>query len=180
MKNLIKACWVSIIICFIIKIFGGNYFEIICTNEKFIDFCNLVDGSFVGYLILYLFYMFGLNIMYLAVLKQKWYKGKQNWILLFLTLYWLFKYFVKIDAILFVTDTLIAFVPLLLYRNKITLKRNILGAILFFLFQVLSLIVRNIGFKMIDDNLVIFIIMSIDYYLMLFLYYLYSIKERRQ
>ena len=54
LKRAIILCWILLIICFIIKLCGGNYFNIMCNNENFIRFCNFIENSIIKYII-YLF-----------------------------------------------------------------------------------------------------------------------------
>ena len=82
-KRSIILCWIALAICFIVKIFGGNFFEIVVHND----------------------------------------------------------------------------------RIALTL-----------IFQVLSLITKNIGLGILGDNFLVSIIAMIDTYFMLALYYLYSLK----
>ena len=51
LKRSIIACWIILIICFAIKLFGGNYFGIVCTNDKFLSICNYIDNSWIAYLL---------------------------------------------------------------------------------------------------------------------------------
>ena len=44
-KTLIITSWVVLIACFLIKILGGNWFELAVENEKFILFCNFIDNT---------------------------------------------------------------------------------------------------------------------------------------
>ena len=40
---LIVVSWVVLLLCLIIKLFGGNWFELWWENENFISFCNYVE-----------------------------------------------------------------------------------------------------------------------------------------
>ena len=40
LKRVIIVCWIALAICFGIKLFGGNLFEIMCNNENFIKVCE--------------------------------------------------------------------------------------------------------------------------------------------
>ena len=46
LKRVIIVCWIALAICFGIKLFGGNLFEIMCSNENFIKVCNYADNHF--------------------------------------------------------------------------------------------------------------------------------------
>jgi hypothetical protein len=58
--------------------------------------------------------------------------------------------------------------------------RGIIGFVLILLFQTISMITRNIGLKLLDDNALVTFILLIDYYIMIFLYYLYTINLRKE
>ena len=45
LKVLIIVCWIAYITCLIIKVCGGNRFEIATTNQRFIDVCNYIDNT---------------------------------------------------------------------------------------------------------------------------------------
>ena len=153
-------------------------------NKNFIRICKWAEGNFTRYIIEYLIFMLGMTFYYLAIIKQKFYIKWQNLIFVFLTSYWLLKLFFseKYPILFYVFDTLIALLPpFILYKEKKDFKfclRVIVGCGLFFGFQVISLITRNIGLKNIDSNLLIDLILSIDYYIMLFLYYLYANRKK--
>ena len=55
-KTLITACWIVLICCFIVKLLGGNWFEIACNNEKFIAFCNTYKNTIIEYIIGFITY----------------------------------------------------------------------------------------------------------------------------
>jgi hypothetical protein len=61
----------------------------------------------------------------------------------------------------------------ILYFIKNKWYYGIVGLIIIFFFQFVSLITRNIGIKVTSDNVLITFILLIDYYILLFLYYLY-------
>ena len=42
---LITVSWIVLIICLVIKLFGGNWFELETENSKFIQFCIYVDNT---------------------------------------------------------------------------------------------------------------------------------------
>ena len=43
-KRVIIGAWITLALCFVIKLFGGNFFNIICENENFIAVCNYADN----------------------------------------------------------------------------------------------------------------------------------------
>ena len=56
LKRMIIVCWILLAICFGIKLFGGNFFNIICTNEKFIEVCNFIDNTAWFHVISFIFF----------------------------------------------------------------------------------------------------------------------------
>ena len=77
-KRCIIACWILLGICLVIKLFGGNYFAILCTNERFIAVCNFVDEIIplkivIGCISSYISY----SLFYLAMLNKKWFSKRE-------------------------------------------------------------------------------------------------------
>ena len=90
-----------------------------------------------------------------------------------MTVIFVIKIFLQITG--FVLDLAVMWVaiPLLICRN---IRRVLIGVALTLIFQVLSLITKNIGLGILGDNFLVSIIVMIDTYFMLALYYLYSLK----
>lgn len=42
---LITVSWILLIVCLIIKLFGGNWFELNTENSNFIQFCLYVENK---------------------------------------------------------------------------------------------------------------------------------------
>ena len=57
-RRTIWLCWFALIGCFIVKLFGGNYFEIIADNGTFIGFCNWLEHYKLNDVIKAIFYYF--------------------------------------------------------------------------------------------------------------------------
>lgn len=90
-----------------------------------------------------------------------------------MTVIFVIKIFLPITG--FVLDLVVMWVaiPLLICRN---IRRVLIGVALTLIFQVLSLTTKNIGLGILGDNFLVSIIVMIDTYFMLALYYLYSLK----
>ena len=56
LKRAINLCWFLLFVCFIIKIFGGNFFNIVCEKENFVKLCNYIDSRWLYYLWIYKLY----------------------------------------------------------------------------------------------------------------------------
>lgn len=173
-KTLICCCWGVLIFYSIIKLISGKSFEIVCENERFIYICNLIDNSWLRYIVSGIIYSISSFLIYLSMTLRKF--KKDFWLLFILfpisfikdKLYWL-------GLILdFITLILL---PLIVCKFN-NWKRVLLGVVLVISFQVISLFIRNLGIYYNNDSLTISIILSIDYYIMIVLYYLYSFMKK--
>lgn len=182
-KRAIILCWFLLFVCFIIKIFGGNFFNIVCNNERFIKICNYIDNTWLYYLVGYINYVVAGYIYTFAIIgKINNYKKSLIVIFLVLTLCYLTK-FISLTLSLFVDYIFyfMIFCPFMCKLNGYTLKqsliRSLIGLILVNVFQLSSLFIKNISkFKIMSNNCLIQLIYSIDYFIMLFLYLFYSLE----
>lgn len=186
LKRAIILCWVLLGICFVVKIFGGNFFNIVCNNEKFIKVCEYIDNSWLYYLLGFISY----NLTNYFLFKCTDTKNKQNKLIkiisiIILQLYWVFKilFDLKIVQISFVVysilDVSILYICLLLYSKQPL--RSLISMGIMLLFSLVSALIKNISIiKVFTDNLVITFIFMIDYYIMFTLYYLYIKKYKRR
>ena len=74
---------------------------------------------------------------------------------------------------LFLDFSVLLIIPLIRTKCKNWLK-IIVGIALIFVFQFISLFVRSSGIYLESDSILIGLILSIDYYIMIVLYFLYS------
>lgn len=175
-KILIISSWIVLIICFAIKLFGGNWFEVMVENQNFINACNWLDSNLIAlYSISTLTYCASMYLIYLSLTKQK--IKSDLWILLVMLPGSILKGFVPILGL--IIDISIWFlIPLIKYKFK-NWKRVIIGNILIVAFQLISLFIRNIGWNLDNQSSLLSLIMMIDYYIMIILYYLYTNREER-
>jgi len=173
LKRTILLCWILLFICFIIKLIGGNWFEVLCNNLKFISACSYVDTHIISqYFIGCVSTFITLSLYLLAILQRFRFNKKQTKLLIFVIL---IGTAVKIYNPLYglIVDLIQLLILPLLFRGKI--KRTIIALSLNIIFQVISLITKNISIiNFTTENILIAIIYSIDVYIMLLLYYLYS------
>ena len=196
-KRAILLCWFMLVVCLVIKLIGGNWFEIICNNEHFIYVCKFVDEhwyirypiGFIIYVVSAFFIILSSSLITKPSIKQALYifvssaiVWSSSLIPLKITTYIKF----ALEVVLFVTS------PFMLHiiNNgfvawKTTIKKTwylgIIGCVLTFLFQFLSVLTRNIGIKVIDTNFLTTFILMIDYYIMILLYYLYvKLKTKKE
>ena len=177
LKRMIILCWVILAVCFVVKIFGGNFFNIVVNNERFIRVCNYVENTFLYYVIGFLFYYANGLFILLAMKRELTPTNKE---LLFYSLFtiilfaiqYTFKYigFLEISMII----TTIRYILLPLFVFKVKLKDVIIINVFDLVFQLISSFVKSIDVSnTIADKFLIVIIFLIDYYIMVFLLYLY-------
>ena len=179
MKNkyrvLIISCWALLVVCLVIKLFGANLFTIICENEKFIRFCDYLDGHIIAKCIFStILYIPATYLVYLSMVKRE---LPKDWFVIILCIPCSF-----LKANFPVLGMIYEFVimlglPLITTKGK-RWKEILLGIVLVFVFQIISMLIRNIGDLYIyNDNTVVGYMLLIDYYIMVGLYYLYSNRK---
>lgn len=180
LKRMIILCWILLAVCFVVKIFGGNFFNIVCQNKRFIKACEFVDKNvWLQYIIGCISTLFLQTLYLLAISKHLWFTRKREVVIVVTTMMLgvglrlisnIFGYIIDIYQYLIM--------PFLIkdkYHFNVKTRRVILAFCLTFIFQLVSLLVKNIGIKIITDDLfLIVIIYFIDVYIMTTLYYLYS------
>lgn len=172
---IILISWIALIICLIVKLFGGNWFELWLNNDKFIAFCEFVDETIWLKMVL----ACGIAIIttYPALcvfLNVKKFSIINNFIFISLIIIksistWFISWFP------FVLDLIcLIIIPLILCKGKYW-KRIIIGNLIVIIFQLLTLIIRNVNINFAFDNsFLIQVLYQIDYYLMIILFYLYN------
>lgn len=183
LQRAILICWGLLFVCFAIKIFGGNYFEIVVNSPKFVEICTYLDSNIFIYgaiglassLVSYFLY-------YLAILKQLTFNKKQLYVYL-LTVFVSCVVRVEYDSqgatsiIINIINVAQYFVvPFLLGLdfNWRGFLRVCFAFSLNLCFQLIALFTKNIGIKFTTESSLVTIIFMIDLYIMLVLYYLYS------
>lgn len=184
LKRVIVVCWVALAICFGIKLFGGNLFEIICENENFIKVCEYADSNFLARYSIGFLYSFVSAYFFVMAVCQK--RRLETWEFIVTLITVSLGTLIKIynQNVGFVFDFWQQIIMPLIFSgtNRKRFIFVLLGNILLFVFQVISVIIKNIGtFFVTDNGVLISAIFSIDVILMVIIYYFYSniILERR-
>jgi hypothetical protein len=176
-----------LVACFILKLFGGNWFEVICTNEHFIYICDFIDSHLILKYIIALF-VYTIPSFFIILCCSKLPNPNKKQCIIIMTsllIVWLSQFVsIATKSILEFINTII--IPIVLNFDKnnkiISLKKSwykgFIGYALIFIFQFISFITKNIGLVIVHDNMLISAILLIDYYIMIALYYLY-IKLRK-
>lgn len=175
---LITISSVVLLICFIIKLLGGNWFELGTDNERFIAFCNFVDNTQWLKMILACIICVGsVYIIECLLLNKKKLSPKE--LALYLPLIvigsissWKLQIVSLIAQILY-------FIVFPLIQTKGKWKRVLFINIFVMLLQVISILFRNIGnWNFNENNFMFQTLIQVDYYLMLILAYLYNFNEK--
>ena len=177
LKRVIIVCWIALAICFGIKLFGGNLFEIMCENENFIKVCEYADNHFWADYLLYVTYNYiSMHFLTLAMIG-KWKFKRWQMISLVLTVMAgvLVKDFNPTIGFFFDVWQGIILPTIFVWKRKRRIPCILLGNFLLILFQLMSMFVKNIDIGIITEKgALISTIFSIDIVIMIMLYYLYS------
>lgn len=179
-------------VCFAIKIFGFNWFNIICDNEQFILICQYIDEHAVAkYALSFLPYLISTYLIMCACSSTPKTNKKQTIVMIVIISFVWSMQFISKTAKLFAEIIMYLSIPIILpclEKEKMGFKktlakgwyRGIIGYALCFVFQIISLITKNIGIKIVDDNTLVSLISIIDFYIMIVLYYLYSLLKSKK
>jgi hypothetical protein len=182
LKRAIIICWVLLVICFIVKICGGNFFAIVCKNGKFVNFCCKIDNSFIKYFIYYITFLYT-SILLLIITKPtiKLRSKRMLFYIITITIFWVFKLLKDIFNFQINLFLYNVFICIIMYLVLLVFNKKPLGSIIViaydFLLSLLSAIIKNIGLSnTITDSFLIDSIFLIDYYLLLTITMLYRKK----
>ena len=176
-KTLIISCWAVLLCCFVVKLLGGNFFEIVCENEKFIRFCKFIDGNILKYVISFIMYMVSAFIYMLAVVRNQTSNKRKIIAFVLYSVLWTIKLIAYNMPIIVTIAEFIGVIGIPILMNKKYWKMSLIGCGLNLLFQLISLITKNVELNYVDDSMFVAIIFNIDYYIMIILFYLYRTKE---
>lgn len=171
-KLAIILCWATLVFCLIVKQFFPDMFLIVIENERFVAACNFIDGHIVIKEAVYaLCSAISVGLYILAVSQKTRFIGRENLVILWLVGVSVAKGFVG-DIIAIIFD-LINFIVIPLFL-RVKILRIICGVGLTLLFQAVSLYIRSVKLENIIDNYLVEVVLMIDQYIMLFLYYIYA------
>lgn len=172
LKRMIILCWVLLAICFFVKLFGGNFFAFIGESEvaEYIEkhFWLLTIVQFVFYLVQSFLY-------YLVVFKDK----HKCLIVIFTAIMFTFKVLSALYEQLFIFAMIVEIlfliiIPIIMNKKEWYVPLVLYG--LMFVYQLISLFVKNINIISFPDTNIVGYVYMIDYYIMLGLTYLYFKK----
>lgn len=176
---LITISWALLIICLIIKLFGGNWFELNAENSKFIQFCLYVDKHIwlkrsVACLVSIIS---TIPLMCLIYNKKDW---KLKHIIIYLIVMivksiigWYIPLLNTLIDLLF-----LILIPILITKNW---KRPIIYNIIIMVLQLITIFIRNLSIDFnVQTTTIQGIIYQVDYYVMLILLFLYNFKGKEK
>lgn len=180
-RRAIHICWVVLAVCLIIKLFGGNYFGIMCDNARVVAFATWIDNHFIGkYLIGLISSGISYTFYYLAIMKKRFFNLLQAiFVYVSVAVFVALRIVFQSSALITILIDSIQFfaVPMILCRKEFprwVIPRIIVGFVLITIFQAVSMLIKNLSFKcLISENTIICAIYMIDVYIMLCLYYMY-------
>ena len=148
-------CWVSLFVCFTIKIFGGDFFNILCEHENFARFCNFIDNHIVGKIILGFISTFICNTLFYLAICRKLKLTKLETIIVIILSFIFVVFRVLLPDLSLIPNILQYFViPFFIKRgNKVLCKEwfirtLIYGNILNFGFQIISMFVKSLAISL--------------------------------
>lgn len=177
-KRVIVISWIALAICFVIKLFGGNLFEVVCKNETFIAVCEYCDNNWwARYIIGLTNTLLSTYLFVMAVVQDIKLKLWEH-ILLICTC--VIGVGIKLwsDNIGWVFDIWQMFIMPAIFIGKDFKQywKILLGVALLLVFQVISLFIKNLAIHTATsiNGLVVSLIYSLDITIMLVLYFLYA------
>ena len=185
LKRVIVVCWIALAICFGIKLFGGNLFEIMCENENFIKVCeyadnNLLANTIISGIVCYIQLYFLVLGMCQKMKFEKWELIVFSSTVIVGTI--IKVYLPPILGIIFDLWQLVfmAVVFILKTGEKKKVINVLIGNALLFLFQLISMVTKNIGVTILGESVLEGVIFSIDTFIMIFLYWCYANEIRKE
>lgn len=177
--KLITISWVLLILCLIIKLFGGNWFELNTENSKFIEFCLYVDNN----VLLKRTVACSVSIISTIPLMCLIY-NKKDWKLKHIIIYLIVMivksiigwYSTILNAIIDLFFLII--IPIVITKNW---KRPIFSNVVIMILQLSTIAIRNLTtFGTFNTNTTTIegLLYQIDYYIMLMLLFLYNFKRK--
>ena len=176
LKRVIVVCWIALAICFGIKLFGGNLFEIMCENENFIKVCEYADNHLWADILMSGITCLAHLYFFVLAICQKIKFTKVELIIVISTAFIGTILKILCPAFIGIIFDIWQLVLLPLYFAWKSKKALIvvIANVLLFIFQFISMITKNIGFGILGDSMLEGTLFSIDVILMLFLYYGYA------
>lgn len=172
----IVICWIALLAFWAIKLFGGNFFEIVVQNENFVKFSDIVQNTWVKYIVSFFTISLANYLMIGAICQKFYFKGLQA-IIVWLSIISMWAVSNFVPNTFFNMPIWYGYVVLLsigiFYQKGYKKTFGIIAIICETAFSLISASIRNIPIAFMENYLIIFVFMF-DLYIMTTLYYLYS------
>lgn len=181
LRRVIIISWITLAFCFIVKIFGGNFFEIMCNNPHYKALCFYAEKHLWVENTLAFISSYICEVLYLLAILQKYKFSKKELVATTITVLlsvclrdFSGAFGVIFDVLLFIVLPII-----MIGKNYKKYYQVFIALFLNIAFQFVSLLVKNLAIGYVSESIFIVLIYGIDVYIMCFLYYLYRnfIKE---
>ena len=172
-KQTILICWIALFSFWAIKLFGGNFFEILVENENFVKFSQLVQNTWLKHLVS-LFTITLVNYFRFCCICEKFIIKDKKLIFVLIAdiTMWICSNFISSDFIQMFYGYIFIIIFGICVQNKYKKFYGVICVGLEFVFSSISMVIRNIPLEVSEDY-IISLILSIDVYLMYLLYYLH-------
>lgn len=177
LRALIRVCWATLIIVWLVCFISGERLNVAIHNETILQIGNFIDSIvWLKYLIKFIIYYLNSTLVFYAVTKEKYLHFKPIVVSIFTLGLWIIKVvFVEYDFTSYI-DYL--YVILVLILSKKNWLRTIFGYTLAMVLSAISLMVKTYnGIEIQNMPIIISSTIMLDVILMCYIYYLYSRKE---
>lgn len=172
-KQTIVICWIALFSFWAVKLFGGNFFEILVENENFVNLLNNAQSGWLRYLLSFITISLS-NYFFIGAILEKFVFKKLNLLIYcFSTVsMWIITNFVNIDVLKMIYGYAIFVLIGFIFQKGLKKLYGVLSVALEFVFTTISILIRNVDL-FVQSNFLIAVILSIDVFIMAMLYYLY-------
>lgn len=182
LRRVIIISWITLALCFVVKIFGGNFFEIMSNNSNYKALCEYAETHLWFENTLAFISSYICEMLYLLSISQKYKFNRKEFAATIITV--LLSVCLRDFSIVFsyIFDFVLFFVlPIFMLGNNYKKYYQIFIAfVLNISFQFISLLVKNLSIGYVSESVFIVLIYGIDVYIMCFLYYLYRNFKKEQ
>lgn len=175
-KQTIVICWIALFSFWAVKLFGGNFFEILVENENFVKFSELVQSTWLKNFFSLITTFIGNFLIFSAISQKIKYNLKDTIIisLLIISMWFVVNFVPDFLGLSFWYGYFLILIFSFLYQKGNKRFLGFLAIILDIVFCTISMLIRNQNLN-IMSNYMLTVIMSIDLYIMYALYCFYSI-----
>ena len=175
LRRVIIISWITLALCFVVKIFGGNFFEIMCENPNYKALCEYAETHYWSKILIGFISSMLCQCLYLLSILQKYKLSIKELIITAIVVLLSCVFQIFISDLSLITDIIMLVVLPICFLGKEYKKywQVLIAFVLTFSFQFISLVTKNINSVKASDTLFIGLIYMIDVYIMCFIYYLY-------